>query len=388
MPNGYRGTGKVEKKDGIRLFGWASTFALTLGLASPAFAGGDFEPGQTQQRHGIGISGELSVEIQSDHTFDSEDPDAELSDTYTTTEAGIDVTFGEHLLAHGGFVLEPIRDPGPGEDRFFEDHGLYAEELFGQVKLGHGISVLGGKFNPAFGTAWDATPGLYGTDFAEDYETTERVGFAAAIERQTGGLGTVTFAGSVYQADTSELSRSLFNDRGRTSVSDGGVSNTESLESYTVTLDAAEAPSLGGANLHLGYRFQKQGKTVDDLEDEHGYVVGLNGSRSVNGVEYGWIGEIAYLDNAEGTLDELWYFTVGGSVTFGGKYNIATSYTARPRDVSGGPNFDDRLIQVSAGVELGHGWTFDAGYKYHVESDVENHTVSVLFAKAIGFGQN
>ena len=202
-----------------------------------------------------------------------------------------------------------------------------------------------------------------------------------------GGLGTVTLAGSVYQADTTGLSRSLFNDRGRTSVSDGGVSNTESLESYTITFDAAEAPALAGANLHLGYRFQKQGEAVDDLEDEQGYVVGLNSSRSVNGVEFGWLGEIAYLDNAEGTLDEVWYFTIGGSVKFGGKYNIATSYTARPRDVSGGPDFDDRLIQVSAGVELGRDWTFDAGYKYHVESDVENHTVGVLFAKAISFGQ-
>lgn len=373
----------MNKNNGIWLFGRASTFALTLALASPALAGGDFEP--EKPRRGIGIKGELSVELQSDHTFDSEDPDAELSDTYTTTEVGVDVTFGEHLLAHGGFVLEPVLDPGPGEDRFFEDHGLYAEELFGQVNLGRSVSILGGKFNPAFGTAWDVTPGLYGTDFAEDYETTERIGFAAAIERTNRALGTATLAGSVYQADTSELSRSLFNDRGRTSVSDGGVSNTESLESYTATLDAAEAPALGGANLHLGYRFQKQGKTAADLEDEHGYVTGLNGSRSVNGVEWGWIVEIAYLDNAEGTRDELWYITVGGSVQFGGKYNIATSYTTRTRDVSDGPDFDDRLIQVSAAVELGHRWTFDAGYKYHVESDVDNHTVGVLFAKATGF---
>ena len=166
----------------------STTFGIliaSLAMAGPAFAGGDFEP--ERKRSGIGISGELSVELQSDNTFDSEDPDAELSDTYTTTEAGVDVTFGDHLLAHGGFVLEPIRDPGPGEDRFFEDLGLYAEELYGQVNLGRGFSILGGKFNPAFGTAWDVTPGLYGTDFAEDYETTERIGFAAAFEREAGG---------------------------------------------------------------------------------------------------------------------------------------------------------------------------------------------------------
>lgn len=377
----------MEKTDGIRFRGCVSTLALTLALATPASAGGDFKPEQPQQRHGVGVSGELSVEIQSDNTYDSEDPDAELRDTYTTTEAGVDVTFGEFMLAHGGFVFEPVLDPDPGKNRFFEDHGLYAEELYGQVNAGHGISVLGGKFNPAFGTAWDVTPGIYGTDFAEDYETTERLGLAVAMEREAGLLGTVTLAGSLYHLDTSELSRSAFNDRGRTSISDGGASNTEELDSYTITLDAKEASALAGASLHLGYRFQKQGKTINDLADERGYVAGLNGSRTYNGVEFNWIGELAYLENAEGTLDDVWYYILGGQLVFSEKYNVAASYTGRPRDVSGGSDFNDKEIQVSAGVELVHGWTLDAGYKYHVESDVENHTVGLLFAKAIEFGR-
>ena len=376
----------MKNTGGIRLRGCASTLALTLALACPAFAGDNFDPDEPPQQRGVGISGELSVEIQSDNTYDSGDPDAELRDTYTTTELDLNATVGPALLAHTHLTLEPVLDPGPGEDRFFEDLGLYAEELYGQVNVGHGISVLGGKFDPAFGTAWDLTPGIYGTDFAEDYQLTERIGFAVAMEREAGSLGSVTLAGSLYYLDTSELSRSAFTDRGRTSISDGGVSNTETLDSYTITLDAKEAPALAGANLHLGYRLQKKGKTIDDLADEHGYVAGLNGSRTYNGVEFNWIGEVAYLENAEGTLDDVWYYTVGGQLVFGGKYNLAASYTGRPRDVSGGSDFDDKEIQVSAGVELVHGWTLDAGYKYHVESDVENHTVGLLFAKAIEFG--
>lgn len=359
---------------------------VIIGLATPALAGGDFDTKEPVRNGGFGIKGELSVEFETDTTFDSDDPDAELTDTYNTTELGVEVTFNRFLSGHGAFTFEPVLDPGPGEDRFFEDQGLYAEELFANVALGRGVNIFGGKFNPAFGQAWDVAPGVYGVDFAEDYEIAERLGFGASMTRGNTGLGTVTLTGSVYHLDTSGLSRSAFTDRGRTSLADGGASNTEDLDSFALALDAAEVPSLGGANLHFAYRFQHKGMGVDDLEHEHGFVAGINGSRSMNGVQFDWIGEIAHLDNAEGTRDSLWYFTVGGVATFADKYNIAVSYTGRPRDVSGASDLDDMLLQVSAGVELSNGWTLDAGYKYHVEDDVDNHTVGVLLAKSFSFG--
>ena len=55
--------------------------------------------------------------------------------------------------------------------------------------------------------------------------------------------------------------------------------------------------------------------------------------------------------------------------------------------VSGGSDFDDRLLQVSAGVELGNGWAADAGYKYNIEGDVDNHTAGFLLARSFSFGQ-
>ena len=359
---------------------------VVMGLATPALAGGDFDTKEPARKGEFGIKGKLSVELQTDTTFDSDDPGAELTDTYNTTELGVEVTFNRFLTGHGAFTFEPVLDPGPGEDRFFEDEGLYAEELFANVALGRGVNVFGGKFNPAFGQAWDVTPGVYGVDFAEDYEIAERLGFGASIERENTRLGTVTLTGSVYHLDTSGLSRSAFTDRGRRTLADGGASNTENLDSFALALDAVKVPSLGGANLHFAYRFQHKGIGIDDLEDEHGFVAGINGSRSMNGVQFNWIGEIAHLDNAEGTRDDLWYYTVGGVATFANKYNIAVSYTGRPRDVAGGSDLDDMLFQVSAGVGLRNGWTVDAGYKYHVENDMDNHTVGVLLAKSFSFG--
>jgi hypothetical protein len=301
---------------------------IILRLTTPAMAGGEFDPQQPPPptpSSWFGIKGELKVELQSDTNYKSDDPNAELTDTYNTTELGVEASFGRYLTGHGAFTFEPVRDPGPGEDRFFEDEGLYAEELFANVALGHGVNVFGGKFNPVFGKAWDAAPGVYGVNFAEDYEITERLGFGGSIEQENTGLEKLTLTGSVYHLDTSGLSQSAFTNRGRTKLSSGGVSNTEELDSFALALEAASIPALGGANLHLGYRFQHQGTTVDDLEHEQGYVAALYGSRSMNGVGFEWIGEIVNLDNAEGTSDELWYYTLGDTVKFAKRYNIALS---------------------------------------------------------------
>jgi len=373
-----------------RLAGLIAT-ATILSVATPAWSGGDFnppppiEPEPPKEQKTFGFSGELTVEFQNDNNIDSNDPDAELSDVYNTTELALEMTVNEFLSGHASLTFEPVLDPGPGEDRFFEDEGLYAEELYAKVTLGGGISVLGGKFNPLFGKAWDVTPGVYGTDFAEDYEVTEQLGFGVSLERDAGSLGKAIVTGSIYNADTSGLSGSIITDRGRTRVSDGGAGNTEDLDSYSVALDLEEMPALGGASLNFGYRFHNQGKTVDDLDDENGYVAGIYGSRQLNGVEFQYVGEVVYLDSAEGTLDNLWYYTVGGAVVFSGKYNVAVSYTGRPRDVAGGGDFEDKQLQVSAGVELRNGWALDGAYKYHVEENVDNHTIGVLLAKTFEF---
>ena len=88
-------------------------------------------------------------------------------------------------------MFEPVQDPDPGDDRFLEDHGLYAEELFVNYETGH-FAGYAGKFNPSFGTAWDLAPGIFGTDLAEDYEITERIGLGGALK--FGGEGSAARA--------------------------------------------------------------------------------------------------------------------------------------------------------------------------------------------------
>ncbi|HSR55857.1 MAG TPA: hypothetical protein VLN73_06425, partial [Alphaproteobacteria bacterium] len=111
------------------------------------------------------VKAEIAVELEHDWTTHSDDPDAEIHDTYATIEAGVGVTITEGLSLNSLFVFEPVQDPAPGDDRFFDDHGLYVEELFGEYDGGM-FAIRAGKFGQKFGIAWDAAPGIWGTALA------------------------------------------------------------------------------------------------------------------------------------------------------------------------------------------------------------------------------
>ena len=165
------------------------------------------------------------VEIQNDHVVEADDPapgvEGDGNDLFATIEPSIALQFSERFSLNTDLVIEPVRDRTADDDRFFEDHGLYAETLFLEL-TGQGWSLVAGKFNPAFGVAWDAAPGIYGTDFAEDYELTEKIGFGGALDVFGEGDGAHRVDAAVFFADTSPLSRSAFTDRGRTRKSSGG----------------------------------------------------------------------------------------------------------------------------------------------------------------------
>lgn len=94
------------------------------------------------------------------------------------------------------------------------DHTAWLEELY-LSWTGGPLELFGGKFHPRFGFAWDRGPGLYGTDFAREYELTEKLGFGARLylsdfigpaER----IGRHTLQFEAFHADRSVFSGGLF----------------------------------------------------------------------------------------------------------------------------------------------------------------------------------
>lgn len=333
------------------------------------------------------VDGEVLIELQDDYTADSDDPDAEINDLFTTTEPYLSFKATRRLSLEAGFVLEPVRDPEPGEDRVFDDHGLYAEQLFLNY-AGGGFDLYGGKFNPSFGTAWDIAPGIYGTDLAEDYEITERIGAGGALVFGEGGLGgdgfgTHRLAANTFFADTTFMSQSVFADRGELDEADGGISNTEDFSSFSVTLDG-EGFSAAPIGYHLGVQHQEGG--VGDSDDRSGIVAGLNGSFAIGedtAVEP--LVEVAAFDGFDGSDQDRTYLTTGATVLHG-PWNAALSYTGRFIDTAGpGGDPDDGQIQLSGGYTFANGITADVGYKYVEEDHVDSHVIGVLVTYQFDF---
>ena len=337
------------------------------------------------------IDGELSIEMHHDFVFDSNNADLEGNDSFTKTELEAAAHFNKYFALYTHFTFEPVLDRDAGEDRFFEDHGIYAEELYGKLTL-EPFAIFAGKFNPAFGRAWDDTPGVYGTDLVEDsYQLTERLGVGATLRREKTAIGDVKITASTFYADTSVLSNSGFTNRGQLDHLDGGLSNTNSLESFAVSLEGEAIPGLPGISYNLGFVHQAGG--VDDIDDQNGVVFGLQSKRKYNGVEINLIGEAAYFDyggdfyetdDPAEFVDSFWFLTLGAEAKMG-RYHAAVAYTGRYAELYNDTDFDDYQFQVSAGIDLERGWTLDVGYKYLQEAEDESHTIGLLLEKKIEF---
>lgn len=333
------------------------------------------------------IEGSFVFEIESDGIF-SDDGDDEFVDTFNTTEVALDVRFNSVFSLHTDLTFEPVDNParGPrttGEDIFFEDHGLFFETLHLQADFEH-FSLYGGKINPSFGTAWDVTPGIYGVDFGEDYEITERIGFGGSYTFKTASAGEHTVNVATFFADTSGLSRSFGTNRGRTSEADGGASNTESFESVALSVDGGEIAALPGFTYNAGFRFQTAG--VGDFDDELGFVVGAVQELELNdGITLTLNGEVAYFENFNGGDADNFYATIGAGLTYEKWFGDAAFSV---RDVSsnvGAADFTDLQFQAGIGREVFENATLQVGYRYLREEDNDSHTIGAIFVYETDF---
>ncbi|MCP4329592.1 MAG: hypothetical protein GY791_14285 [Alphaproteobacteria bacterium] len=332
------------------------------------------EPSRTYPYVDFGVL----VEIQNDHTYHSDDPGAEINDLFTTIEPVIAIHLLPGLFIEAAGVAEPVFDPAPFEDRYFGDEGLFVEVLSLNYE-GEWFGAVGGKFTPDFGTAWDLAPGIYGVDFAEDYELTERIGFGGSITLDGSHIGKHTFSGSTFFLDNTILSESAFTNRGRTHVSDGGPSNTGDLSSFVLALDGAEIPGLDGFAYHAGFAYQDVSQPGEDTEI--GYVLGLNWTGEIgDGIEVTPIVEGVYFENADGVWGQDRYYVTAGIGVGYDQWNGAVSYTGRTTSTSGMPDVDDVLLQVSGGYLFDFGLAADAGWAWNREDDVDNFIVGLLLA--------
>lgn len=357
----------------------ASHLSLALALyllAAPAAAGEPRYPSIT-----LDIS---TIEVQGDATVTSDDSTAEITDVFTKIEPAIKVALSPEWSVNALFVLQPIRDPGPDDDRVFEDHGLFAEELHVDYETDR-LAVSVGKLTPNFGKAWDTAPGVYGTDFAEGYELAERLGLAAAVTLGNDTLGRHALGASVFFLDTT-LNHSLIDSRGTVGRADGGAANTERPTSYGFSLEG-DVPPLPGLGYHLAFVDQAKGR--GGAADELGFAANLHGDFDL-GAGFGLapLVEFVHFANADTVDDqERTFITAGAELTYQG-WSLSVSGTERITDVptAGTENDEDSHFTISAGYGFDFGLGVNVGWKHTNAARIESETLGFLITYAVSLG--
>lgn len=328
---------------------------------------------------GPALSVDFVTELQYENGIGPEEAKPQSDFLFTTIEAGIGLSFTERFALESVLLVEIFDDPAPGENSVFEDHGLFAEELK-LAYYGDSWSVFAGKFNTAFGMGWDLGPGIWGVDFPEDYEVAEKIGFGGTTTFGSEENGFHTLHASIYQADRSFLSESLLDNRGRVRLADGGATNTDGPESFTLSLTGEDAFGRPGFGYHVAYRSHAHGDADLNAVREDGFAATLFNVAPVGNMEFESVIEAVHINNSEGTTDDITYVTLGGTLYFAESWNAAMSVTFRNTDIPGADNVKDHRFQATTGYVWDSGISFDFGYRYSQEDGVDDHVVGFLMA--------
>lgn len=328
--------------------------------------------------------------------------DSTIANSYLllpTSENNFQFKANDSFSIMANIVSEQIIDSVPGENRFFKGLGTYFDVLQAQYDF-ENVSIWGGKIHPAFGRAWDITPGLHGTDLAEAYDLTKRIGGGASFSFDTGGFSNKLQA-SAFTVDRTILSESLFNNRGRTSLADGGAGNTSGVSSFAVSLDGcigADTDSCydeGDFGYQFAARYQKGGVGADG--NEFGFLGNLNKSFAMSDeTTLRLFGEAAWFRNFEGSADYALVFT-GSATLETGAMTYSVAYSQQRNLTAGGSDTTEHLFDVTAMYHLGDSvsvagekWSVGAGYILASADGENTQTVGLKlpteFAANIPFG--
>ena len=136
------------------------------------------------------------------------------------------------------------------------------------------MHLFGGKMANNFGNAWDVTPGVLGTDLAEEYEMAENIALGGAFNGDLGEGGRHIVSAQIFFLDTSDLADSAFTRRPKPRRADGGPGNTGDFSSFSVAVDGGDYPTLPGFRYHAAYVHQgndtvaAESITYDPVHDE------------------------------------------------------------------------------------------------------------------------
>jgi hypothetical protein len=326
---------------------------------------------QTEDDDGA-VSQEGVVEFTYDHAQSGQDVLA------ATIEYGLGVRLADGWTVHMDAVFEPVEEFVG--DAAFEGEDAYVETLSLQY-AGETFTVYAGKINPAFGSAADLAPGLYGVEVGEAYQITEQAGIGGdiALSSLLNLDGEHVLSASAFAADRSVLSGSIGGRRDRLRLADGGLANTDGLDSYAFSLDGTFSIGLGYS---VGYRRLASGTAGE--ADESMTVAGVSYAfPEESGLALTTMAEVGMSRDADG-IDgaNRDFYTAGAQLGLGDWFVNAVASGWNENAVAG--DLDLRKFEVSIGRALTDDLTLEVGAQDARFADDSETIVGVRLSYAFG----
>ena len=279
-------------------------------------------------------------ELADDWIFATDFADARTNSFEPSVELDFLIIPFDGLKLVSTIITEPVDDEDGGSP--IPNIGTYVSAVYAEADAGP-VALRLSKFDPIFGFATEVMPGLHATDLVDNYKAEERWGGEAVFAFDAFGFSHALTA-SVFTTDRTILSESLFTNRGRLSLADGGAGNTSGLSSFAAVLDGcrgAESPECyadGAWGYRLGSRYQKAGE--DGEGDELALLAAAHASTELGDTMLRFLGEGAYIRNFEGSADDAVIGTIAAALE-SGPMTYSAAYTHQLNLVDGDSNMND-----------------------------------------------
>ncbi len=318
------------------------------------------------------VSGSVLFQVQGDRVLSTKKSGVSPNNAYIYIEPNISLNFNQNWSIKTDWRLQPnnnftTRDStNPERYRTFlqSNRGIKPQEvgiLIEEIKIhfeNEDLKFFFGKFDPTFGTAHNKSKrmGIFTAQFTEDYNLREKLGTGLSALLENSKITVNTFFN-----DTTGLSSSALNNRGRASTNDGVAGNTGTLSSYSVSMDGKNLFGIDNLFYNLGYRSLGVDNTTGNKKREKGYTANLEYSYKIGRNTYLIpFFEVVKINNFTGEANRNALYTTTALI---GKYSSwirsisnLTRHISQPMRSS---NMNDRQLQLSIGYKFTNNLTLD-----------------------------
>lgn len=334
------------------------------------------------------FSGEILSEIRTDVvSTDNNANNIEENSGYLNLEMKSSLNFNSEWSLKNSINLLPVsrrqytypersrsilgNDQGINRGFNIDESALVVEE----IKIAfenEDMRFTAGKFNPTFGTLYRRNKriGFFVTDFTEDYELREKIGFSLSALLDDSEITVNSFFN-----DTTALSNSGINHKGKLRRNDGMAGNTGTLSSYSVTMEGKDFFGLRNVFYNIGYRSLGVNK-FEDVSRETGYTINLEYLHKIGQNTYLIpLFEAVKIDNFTGRLNRNATYITTALIAKYSRWNASLSYVDRSiKNNYTDAAFDDNsdsILQASVGYKFENDIAIDLSRAEIKEDGVE-----------------